>query len=142
MRRLPLAFFTAATLCVLAGMVWGAFMGAKEDFTLAPAHAHLNLVGWASLALMGTFYALSGRGGRLGWVNFVLSTAAVVVMIPALALYLGGDKPAHTAVAIGSGLAILGMASFFWNVVAAWGSASAEAGADAAANAATAKKAA
>lgn len=134
MRRLPLAFFTAATLCVLAGMVWGAVMGSTEDFSLMPAHAHLNLVGWASLALMGTFYALTGRSGRVGWLNFGLSTAAVVVMIPALALYLGGDKPAHNAVAIGSGLAILGMAAFFWNVVAAWSSASAaEAQADAAA---------
>jgi hypothetical protein len=120
MRRLPLAFFTAATLCVLAGMVWGAFMGAKEDFTLAPAHAHLNLVGWASLALMGTFYALSGRGGRIAWANFALSTAAVVVMIPSLILYLDGNKPAHNGVAFGSVLAILGMAAFLWNVVAAW----------------------
>jgi hypothetical protein len=120
MRRLPLAFFTAATLCVLAGMVWGAFMGAKEDFTLAPAHAHLNLVGWASLALMGTFYALTGRSGRLGWINFALSTTAVVVMIPSLVLFLEGDKPAHNAVAFASVLAILGMATFFWNVVAAW----------------------
>jgi hypothetical protein len=120
-------------------MVWGAFMGAKEDFVLAPAHAHLNLVGWTSLALMGTFYALTGRGGRVGWLNFTLSTAAVVVMIPALALYLGGDKPAHNAVAIGSVLAILGMATFFWNVVAAWGSASA---AEAQGDAAPLKKAA
>jgi hypothetical protein len=126
MRRLPLAFFTAATLCVLIGMVWGAFMGAKEDFTLAPAHAHLNLVGWASLALMGTFYALSGKGGRIGWVNFTLSVAAVVVMIPSLALYLGGDKPAHNGVAFGSVLAILGMATFFWNVATAWRATAAE----------------
>jgi len=133
MRRLPLAFFTAATLCVLAGMVWGAMMGATEDFTLMPAHAHLNLVGWASLALMGTFYALSGRGGRIGWVNFGLSTTAVVVMIPSLASYLSGNKPAHNLVAFASVLAILGAATFFWSVISAWRSvAAAEAGAQAA----------
>jgi hypothetical protein len=129
MRRLPLAFFTAATLCVLAGMVWGAIMGGSEDFTMMPAHAHLNLVGWASLAIMGTFYALSGRGGRLGWTNFGLSVTAVVVMIPSLALYLGGNKPAHNGVAVASVLAILGAATFFWNVLGAWRSvAEAEAG--------------
>ncbi|HEX3699616.1 MAG TPA: hypothetical protein VHV27_02980 [Phenylobacterium sp.] len=120
MRRLPLAFFSAATLCVLAGMVWGAIMGSSEDFTLAPAHAHLNLVGWTSLALMGGFYALSGKGGRLGWLNFGLSAAAVVVMIPFLAAYLGGDKAAHTGVIVGSVLAILGMATFAVVVFGSW----------------------
>src|SRR5215831_3169922 len=92
MAKLPLAFFSVATLCVMAGMVWGSIMGSKEDFSLAPAHAHLNLVGWASLGLMGTFYALSGRGGRLGWANFAFSTAGVVVMIPSLAMYLSGKS--------------------------------------------------
>lgn len=140
MRKLPLAFFTAGALFVLGGMVWGAIMGAKEDFTLAPAHAHLNLVGWATMALMGTFYALSGKGGRLGWINFGLSASAVVVMIPSLVLFLNGDKAAHNAVAFASVLAILGMATFLFNVLMTWrGAAAAEADA---ANQAALKKAA
>ncbi|MCU0985127.1 MAG: hypothetical protein MUC89_09325 [Acetobacteraceae bacterium] len=33
-------------------------MGIAHDFTFAPVHAHLNLLGWTSLALMGlTFRA-------------------------------------------------------------------------------------
>jgi hypothetical protein len=121
-------------------MVWGAIMGSKEDFTLAPAHAHLNLVGWASLALMGTFYALTGKAGRLGWINFALSTSAVVVMVPFLALYLGGDKPAHNGVIVGTVLAILGMLTFLTSVLTSWkGAEAAEADA---ANAADVKKAA
>jgi hypothetical protein len=120
MRKLPLAFFTAATLCVTAGMVWGAIMGSKEDFTLAPAHAHLNLVGWASLALMGTFYAVSGKAGRLGWINYALSTAGVLAMIPSLALYLGGDKGAQAGVAVGSLLAVAGMLTFVIAVLSGW----------------------
>jgi hypothetical protein len=31
-------------------------MGLSHDFSLAPVHAHLNLVGWASLALFGLAY--------------------------------------------------------------------------------------
>src|SRR3569623_1141497 len=102
MRRLPLAFFTAATLCVLGGMVWGSIMGSSEDFTMMPAHAHLNLLGWASLALMGTFYALTGKGGLLGWVNFALSTSAVVVMVPFLAVLLGGKPAAESGMIAGA----------------------------------------
>lgn len=127
MKRLPLAFFTAAALCAAGGMVWGAIMGASEDFALAPAHAHLNLVGWTTLALMGTFYALSGRAGRLGWINFGLSAAAVAVMIPSLALYLAGDKAAHAGVIAGTILAILGMASFLVVVLTCWAGQSASA---------------
>jgi hypothetical protein len=136
MRKLPLAFFSAAALCALGGMVWGAIMGSSEDFTLMPAHAHLNLVGWTTLALMGGFYALSGKAGRLGWINFALSVAAVVVMIPSLALYLAGNKAAHGGVIAGSVLAILGMLTFAAVVLSGWGAAQAE---EQAASAATAR---
>lgn len=120
MPRLPLAFFTAATVCALCGMVWGAVMGSNEDFTLAPAHAHLNLVGWATLALMGAFYALSKQGGRLGWLNFWLSTVGVAIFVPSLALMLAGVKAATVGVMIGPLLALLGMLVFLWMVLAAW----------------------
>jgi hypothetical protein len=120
MARLPLAFFSAAVLCVLAGMVWGAVMASSENFVLAPAHAHLNLVGWASLGLMGTFYALSGKSGRLGWANFVLSTVGVVVMTPALALMLAGSKAAIPALIVATVLTILGMAAFAISVFSCW----------------------
>ena len=120
MKRLPLAFFSAAALCVTAGMAWGIYMGSKQDFTLAPAHAHLNLVGWASLAIMGTFYALTGKGGRLGWLNFALSAGSVVVMIPFLAVLLGGKPSAESGVIAGSVLAILGMLTFLFNVLSTW----------------------
>jgi hypothetical protein len=120
MNRLPLAFYSAAALCALTGMIWGAVMGSTQDFTLMPAHAHLNLVGWASLALMGSFYQLSGRAGRLGWTNFVLSTAAVAVMIPSLAVMLSGHQGLEPLVIASSGVAILGMATFVVSVLSAW----------------------
>lgn len=120
MNRLPLAFFSTAALCAMAGVIWGTMMGATEDFTLSPAHAHLNLVGWASLALMGTFYQLSGRGDRLGWFNFALSAGGAVVMIPSLALYLSGQHAAQGGLAIGSLLVVAGTAIFLVSVLSAW----------------------
>jgi len=120
MNRLSLAFFSTGALCVMGGMVWGMVMGSKQDFTLAPAHAHLNLVGWASLALMGTFYALSGKGGRLGWINYGLSTTGVVIMIPSLAIMLSGNQAFEAPVIVGSVIAALGMATFLFVVLSCW----------------------
>ncbi len=38
-------FFIAGIVFVLLGMILGMWMGMNEDFTYAPVHAHLNLVG-------------------------------------------------------------------------------------------------
>lgn len=76
MPRVSLAFFSVAALCGLTGMIMGTVMGISQDFTQSPTHAHLNLVGWASLAIMGTFYTLACAQGRLPWINFTLSSRA------------------------------------------------------------------
>ena len=42
-------------------------MGATQATICSdPAHAHLNLLGWVTLSLMGGFYALSGKGAPAG----------------------------------------------------------------------------
>lgn len=120
MSRLALAFFTTGALCVLGGMIWGVIMASSNDHAMMPAHAHLNLMGWATLALMGTFYQLSGRDDRLGWANYALSTLAVVVSIPALAMLLGGNAAAEKFAIAGSVLAILGVLTFLGSIAAHW----------------------
>ena len=93
MPRVSAAFFGLGVVCLFIGMSMGAQMGASEDFTLMPAHAHLNLLGWVTMAIYGTFYALTHASlkPKLAWTNFALAAIGVVVMIPSLALYL----PAH-----------------------------------------------
>lgn len=120
MPRLSLAFFTTAALCAIAGMIWGIHMAATHDFTMAPAHAHLNLVGWATLALMGAFYGLAGERApkTLGWINYVVSTIAVVVMIPSLAYLLAGHP--NFIVDIAAALALAGMVIFLISVLVVW----------------------
>ena len=120
MAKLPLAFFTAAALCALAGMVWGVMMAASGDHGMMPAHAHLNLLGWATLALMGGFYALSGANGRLGWINFWFSTLGVVIAVPGIAVLLAGNPKGEIAATIGSVLAIIGMLTFFAVILGRW----------------------
>ena len=120
MNRLPLAFFSTAALCVVFGMIWGIIMAASGDHSMMPAHAHLNLMGWATLALMGTFYALTGKADRLGWVNYTLSTLGVVVSIPSLAMVLAGNQAADKGATAGAILALLGMLVFLFEVLTFW----------------------
>ena len=93
--RWPHAFFAAAALYAMIGVCWGLAMSISKDHATYSAHAHLNLLGWISLALMGTFYALLGQGVA-NWVklvNFSLSNLGVICMISGLYLYLGQKGP-------------------------------------------------
>ena len=120
MSKLALSFFATAALCAVGGMIWGIIMAASGDHGMMPAHAHLNLMGWATLALMGTYYALSGKGGRLGWINYGLSTLGVIVSIPSIALLLAGNQAAEKGATAGAILALLGMLVFTFGVVSDW----------------------
>jgi hypothetical protein len=90
MSRLPLLFLASAAACLVAGVAIGIGMGIAHDFKLAPLHAHINLVGWTSLALMGlTFRAWPELAtGRLAVAQFVLSTGSAFALLPGLYLAL------------------------------------------------------
>ncbi len=66
-----------SVVVLLIGMLAGVAMGMQEDFTLQPAHAHLNLVGGVLLFLFGLYYRLIPAAGasRLakiqGWLHIV-----------------------------------------------------------------------
>ena len=93
MSRVALWFFAMAPIYVLIGMGFGIFMGATADFSLAPAHAHLNLIGWVTMALYGTFYALARDASkRLAWITFWLNNVATTIMFPSLAMVLRGGE--------------------------------------------------
>jgi len=53
--------FRAAVLMVLAGMIRGIVMGITEDHSNSSVHAHLNLLGWVSLFMFGTYCHLHGQ---------------------------------------------------------------------------------
>ncbi|MET0336269.1 MAG: hypothetical protein ABW063_00760 [Caulobacter sp.] len=122
MSRLSMAFFTAGALCGLIGMGWGVYMGASHDHSTFPAHAHLNLLGWVSLFLMGGFYAFLGdrAPAKLGWANFILSAVGAITMAPALALLLKGNPGMEPAVGVTSLIAFAGMITFVVAVLSAW----------------------
>ena len=121
MPRISAAFFLFGVICVLCGMLLGIHMGATENMTLAAAHAHLNLVGWATMALYGTFYALT-RHSKLLWlprINFVLSALGTIVMIGFLIPFLSSsnDPKYVPGMMAGEIMTLLGMVTFGISVV-------------------------
>ena len=116
-------FFRFGVLAVLVGMGLGMWMGGAENFTLAPAHAHLNLVGFVLPFIFGFFYRSfpAVAGGMLPKIHFAASILGVLVMIPALVKLLLGDPTIVPVLAAGEGLTALGMLTFAINVYRATG---------------------
>jgi hypothetical protein len=106
--------FIFAGLSALIGMAAGIAMGILQDFTLAPAHAHLNLLGWVTMSLYGLYYRSIGRtGGWLGWVQALTAAFGAGVTGGGLGLYLYfGDHAYFPLVIVGSLAAFAGMILF------------------------------
>lgn len=85
-----------ALLYLLVGVSIGIGMGATENFTLRPVHAHINLLGWTTLALAGLAYGVfpALAQSRLAAVQFWLHNIGLPVMMVSLTLLLLGNKAA------------------------------------------------
>jgi len=118
MRGVALWFFASAVVYVTLGMLFGIWMSASHDHTLAGAHAHLNLVGWVTMALFGIFYHLvpSAADTRLAKLHFAVATVGVWLMIPGIALAIRGQTE---ILAILGSFATLGSMAIFLYTVAA-----------------------
>lgn len=112
MNGLAKTCWIAAPVFALIGMVLGIYMAASQDHTLAPAHAHLNLLGWVSVAIYGAFYTLVPRSavGTLAKLQVLLAIAGAVVLVPGIAIAVtgGGEGLAQA----GSLIAIVSMLLF------------------------------
>ena len=98
------AWFRLAAVYFALGVGLGIVMGATRDHSLHAVHAHLNLLGWASMALFGLVAALfpdTARGRAADW-HFRLYNAGLPVMLAALAARLRGVEAAEPVVGVAS----------------------------------------
>jgi hypothetical protein len=101
-----------AVLYLIAGVALGIAMGASENFSLRPVHAHINLLGWATTGLAGVIYCLFPKAGesKLARLHFWLQNLTLPVMMLALAFVLYGHMaavPVLVAAEIGSALGVV-----------------------------------
>jgi cbb3-type cytochrome oxidase subunit 1 len=119
MRGLAYFCLVSAAVYALAGMAFGIVMAASHDHTLMTAHAHLNLLGWVSMAIYGLYYhAVPGAAEtRLATIHVSVATLGLWIMIPGIAMAVLGmtEGPAIA----GSLLTILGMLLFAARVATA-----------------------
>jgi cbb3-type cytochrome oxidase subunit 1 len=79
------------------GVLFGMYMSITEQMQFAAVHAHINLLGWASLALAGIVYHLfpSAATTVLAKLHFWLHNIGLPVMMVGLALLLSGNTFCH-----------------------------------------------
>jgi cbb3-type cytochrome oxidase subunit 1 len=114
MRGIDGLFLRTAVIYVLAGMVLGIFMAISEDHSQMPTHAHMNLLGWASMALYAVVYRVwpeAARSPLAAW-HFWIANVGTLVLTVGVAGVMA-DHPAFEAVAAtGSFLSLIGMVLF------------------------------
>jgi uncharacterized BrkB/YihY/UPF0761 family membrane protein len=111
-KNLPYYFIGAAALFALAGMAFGLYMAAGTDYTLAPAHAHNNLLGWVSMAIFGLYYRAVPRvaASRIASIHFWV--ALIANLIFPIGIGLAVTNRGEAAAAIGGVLEIISMLLF------------------------------
>ena len=113
------AWFRVAVVYFAAAVALGIVMGASGDHTLTAVHAHLNLLGWVSMAL----FALIGMAhpaiteGPVATAQFWLHNIGVPVMLGALALRLMGYSAAEPVIGLASVIVGAGVVLFAWLVL-------------------------
>lgn len=116
-------FLLIGTVFILIGMILGAWMGASNDHTLAPLHAHMNLLGFVLPAVFALVYRAwpAMAETALARSHFWLHTAGSVVLLVLLYLLFTGriseESPIMLVALIAEIALILGMALFGLNLL-------------------------
>lgn len=86
-------FLLAAICYAVVGMTLGEIMGASGDHGQMPTHAHIMLLGWASMGLFALIYKTwpAMGGSLLAPVHFWLFQAGALLQVICLFLLYGGQ---------------------------------------------------
>lgn len=107
-----------AIVYLIVGVTMGIGMGATQNFTLRPVHAHINLLGFTTLALAGLIYSVFPQAGesRLAKAQFWLMNLSFPVMLGGLAMMLLGHTMALPAMIVAEFGAAAGVLAFAVNL--------------------------
>ena len=103
-----------SVVVLLVAMLAGIAMGIAQNFVLAPAHAHLNLIGGVLLFLFGLYYRLVPAAGTTilakvqGWLHMI---GAILFPAGVAAVLLKGPSVEAAPIA-GSLVVVAAMALF------------------------------
>ncbi|OCA84215.1 cytochrome-c oxidase [Bacillus sp. FJAT-27225] len=116
--RLGTLFLKVASVYFLVGVCMGLGMEMAGDHRLMGAHAHINLVGWASMGLFGLIYVLFPKAGEtlLAKLHFWLYNISLPLFMLALSLLLLGNDSLMFLLMIFPNVLVLSVLFFVINV--------------------------
>ena len=112
-------FLKIAAVYFFIAVCLGLVMGIIHNFAFTSVHAHLNLLGWVSMAIFGIIYSLypSAAETELAKTHFWLHNIGVPLMQGALFLQiLTGNQALTIGIIIGSIMVVVGTLLFLINV--------------------------
>ncbi len=114
-----LRFIKIAVVYLVIGTLLGFAMGLSQKFVLVPVHAHVLLLGWASLALAGLVYHFypSASITRLARFHFWLHNIGLPLFMVGLGFLLTGNETAFPLVLVSAIAVIVGLVLFAANVL-------------------------
>ena len=91
-------FLLMGAAYLLVGVLFGMYMGGSGDHTLAPVHAHINLLGFTLMTVFGIAYrVIPGLAdGLLPKLHFWLHQAGALVLLVGLFLLMSGKVAPET----------------------------------------------
>jgi hypothetical protein len=113
--RYPTIFIVAGLLCLLVGEIFGIWISqSPERFPVHPAHAHLNLAGWVTLALYGLIHRAypTLASAKLAPAQCVLAILGPVIMAPGIYIAITSGEQNVAWAIIGSLGVLLGTVLF------------------------------
>ena len=107
-------FLRIAVIYALVAMALGIMMGISQDHSQALTHAHLNLVGWVSMALYALIYRQYPAAGqtKLALVHFWVANAGAILLNLGVYGLMAGTAALEPVAIVGSLVTILGMLIF------------------------------
>ena len=116
--RAGIIWLKLAVVYLILGISLGIAMGASQNFTLRPVHAHVNLLGWTTMALAGLIYSVFPKAGesRLARLHFWMLNLALPVMMVALTMLLLGHMAIAPVLAISEIIGALAIVAFAANL--------------------------
>lgn len=102
-------FLKIAVVYFVVAVILGLTMGMVDDFRFASVHAHLNLLGWVSMALFGLIYHFYPKAAvtRLAKTHFWLHNIGLPIMQGSLFYMLLADNESIVVVTIVASVAVV-----------------------------------
>lgn len=115
---LSLRWFLSAVTYFVISLGVGVYMGATGNHALSSVHAHVGLLGWASMGLTGLLYRAfpAAAGSRLAAWHFWLYQLATPVLLLAVAALHSGREGVGPVAGLASVVLLVSALLFWWAV--------------------------